>query len=681
MARKASKKPGKFQLQPWHFGRVEDQALVAREVDKVLRQLRHPVFMTAAHSIKDTGAGKVVMLTAFLEKQCGGQFPLHNQTIGDCFAAGTMVLGERTRAIEHVRVGDVVWTGEGRLTRVVSVRAIETCRPMVRIHSVGGRPTTCTADHKFLVYRMGRVAGKRVNSTYYRRAIGGQPQGFAKGKVITIFESRRPEWVAASDLRDTDCLLAPTALERIPAPHDVPGGLWDSAAGRRLLGYFLGNGYAGDGSVEFAVSNPSIESELVTTLVAAGFSPKVSSYRKDCGAWRVRVHNRKLVDWFRLHFYDDEAVKSFPGWAIGCADFLAGLAAADGHGSGNHHSVDSTSDSIIFATVASLVQLGYEPTVNPASRSIGTYPNARPLWRVTWRDEKQKSYVWRDEQFVCRPIRRIEWLEGPVVVYDVGVADAHHSFLPDGHAAHNCVSHGWGLGTDVVKATQIATGAAETFTGETATELIYAGSRHEIGHDQIKPDRQNPDGDGSVGAWAAQFVTEYGTLIRGKYGNLDLTNYDGQLARQLGRTGVPDDLEPRLREHPIKTTSLVLTYEQARDSIANGYPVAVSSMQGFRVGSQGAVRDKDGFLQPEGQWGHCQLFAGADDKFGRPGLLCVNSWGTSWISGPTRNGQPEGSYWVDAGTVNRMLAEHDSFALSGYVGYPGQVDQLEYMLI
>jgi hypothetical protein len=227
----------------------------------------------------------------------------------------------------------------------------------------------------------------------------------------------------------------------------------------------------------------------------------------------------------------------------------------------------------------------------------------------------------------------------------------------------DCVSHGWSMLTDTLKCVQIVAGQREKFPGENATEVIYAGSRIEIGHGGCG--RQ----DGSIGAWAAQFVSEYGTLVRSKYGSIDLTTYDGNRAKAWGMPGrgVPDELESILKDHTIKTTSMVQTYEEARDAIANGYPVAVCSNQGFAM-----ARDKDGFARPQGSWGHCMCFIACDDSFGRPGLLCMNSWGPDWIDGPKRLDQPDGSFWVDADTVNRMLRGQDSFAGSGYVGFPTQ---------
>lgn len=56
---------------------------------------------------------------------------------------------------------------------------------------------------------------------------------------------------------------------------------------------------------------------------------------------------------------------------------------------------------------------------------------------------------------------------------------------------------------------------------------------------------------------------------------------------------------------------------------------------------------------------------------GRPGLLCLNSWGPDWVNGPKWPAdQPNGSFWVDSKTVDAMLANEDSFAISGFVGFP-----------
>lgn len=242
----------------------------------------------------------------------------------------------------------------------------------------------------------------------------------------------------------------------------------------------------------------------------------------------------------------------------------------------------------------------------------------------------------------------------------------------------DCVSHGWGRGAQDLMLVEIGMhGEPEEWQGEVATEPIYAGSRVEIGGGRI-------NGDGSVGAWAARYVKEFGILLRTQYGNVDLRTYSGNKARDWGRRGkgVPDALEPIAREHPIRTVSLVTSYEQGRDAIANGYPVPVCSMRGFAM-----TRDREGFCKPQGQWAHCMVFRACFvAKGNRPGLVCQQSWGNS-PTGPNKltleNGDvielPQGCFGVDAEVANGMLArDPDSYAISNFEGFPRQ--EIDYSL-
>lgn len=233
----------------------------------------------------------------------------------------------------------------------------------------------------------------------------------------------------------------------------------------------------------------------------------------------------------------------------------------------------------------------------------------------------------------------------------------------------DCVSHGWAKALEIVSAADIvARGEAEEYRGTFATEWLYGTGRVLVGGGRLG------NSDGSLGSWQAKAVKEHGTLVRAKFGNHDLTNYDPKRAKSWGYRGLPaNELEPTADEHPAGETALVTTYEQARDSIFNGYAVAVCSNQGFTN-----TRDSQGFAQPKGNWAHCMVFIAMDDESGRPGLLCLNSWGTSWIRGPKRHDQPEGSFWVDAEVAERMLRGQDSFAPSSYRGYPSR--KIDYTL-
>jgi hypothetical protein len=191
-------------------------------------------------------------------------------------------------------------------------------------------------------------------------------------------------------------------------------------------------------------------------------------------------------------------------------------------------------------------------------------------------------------------------------------------------------------------------------------EAIYGGSRVEIGGGRIQ-------GDGSIGAWAAQFVQQYGVLPRDKYEGEDLTVYSESLCRKWGREGVPAKYETISKQSPVKGAALVKTYAEAEKAIQQGYFIAVCSDQGFRM-----QRDSEGFCQPSGQWMHCMAFVGAK-KGDRPGFFIVNSWGDNSTTGPRVPADaPACGWWVDRSVCERMLRQGDSWAFSDAVGFPAK---------
>ena len=228
----------------------------------------------------------------------------------------------------------------------------------------------------------------------------------------------------------------------------------------------------------------------------------------------------------------------------------------------------------------------------------------------------------------------------------------------------DCVSHGFGGAVDALTCVQIAVrNLPQAWKGHTATEWIYGTSRVIQGRGRLGND------DGSLGAWAQAAVKENGTLLRKQYGDYDLSKYSGDVAKDWGYQGLPEHLEATADEHPVQTTALVESYEEIRDAICNGYPVPICSTQGFSD-----RRDEMGFAKPKGKWPHCMYLIAIDDTGERPGALCINSWGEHWISGPKRHGQPEGSFWIDADTIDKIARQGDSWALSNFKGYVNNVD-------
>ena len=239
--------------------------------------------------------------------------------------------------------------------------------------------------------------------------------------------------------------------------------------------------------------------------------------------------------------------------------------------------------------------------------------------------------------------------------------------VPHAQETGDCVSHSFGLGVDLLTATQIVKrNSPQRWVAPVATEVIYGG-RREIG----RKDYHKYYSQGMNGIFAAEFVKRYGPLLRQRYlDNWDFTDYSGDMARKLGGKDLPAELKPLCKVHPVGCITLARSWEEARDCVFNGYPVLLSSSQGFTT--RGG-RDKDGFLAPSrNSWMHSMCLAGIDDSTNRPGGLIINSWGSTWIDGPKRHNQPDGSFWADASVIDRMCRQGDTIAISCYAGYPRQ---------
>lgn len=299
-----------------------------------------------------------------------------------------------------------------------------------------------------------------------------------------------------------------------------------------------------------------------------------------------------------------------------------------------------------------VAKFGYKPNPDATRDFVATlkrptFTQAAPA--VVQNATERNAFLYRALQRVHRAKYGRDWIVGTQKIGD-------------------CVSWGWGHGADVHLAVMWALGDITIAEWRpAATEAIYGGSRVEA-----RGRSYYAGGDGSYGGAAARWVREWGIVFRQPYPELgiDLTTYDGGRARSWGAYGCggPGDngrLDSLAKQHPIRNVALVRSFREAAAALQSGYPVPVCSGQGFHE-----IRDRDGFSRPSGSWSHCMCFVGV--RFGdRPGLLCLNSWGPRWISGPKwPEDMPDGSFWVDASVCDRMLSLGDSFAISGYDGFP-----------
>ncbi len=247
---------------------------------------------------------------------------------------------------------------------------------------------------------------------------------------------------------------------------------------------------------------------------------------------------------------------------------------------------------------------------------------------------------------------------GKVVLLHKIIEKVRGSFVNRVQRIGDCVSFGTAGALEASYAADIAIRNQPEKWVDIATEWVYGTSRVLVGKGRLG------NSDGSVGAWAAKAAFEHGNLFRERYGTHDLSAYSGQRAKSWGYRSLPLELERTADNYQTPSMpTLCRSYSEMRDAIANGYGVAVCSNYGFRD-----TRDSQGFSRKSGSWAHCMHFHGVDDTPGRPGALCQNSWPATWISGPKRHDQPEGSFWVDAETIDGMLRQNDSYILPGLNG-------------
>jgi len=235
----------------------------------------------------------------------------------------------------------------------------------------------------------------------------------------------------------------------------------------------------------------------------------------------------------------------------------------------------------------------------------------------------------------------------------------------------SCVAFGWGRGCQDLMLWQVATGTTDKHPEhDVAAEPIYGGSRVEVGGGQI-------GGDGSIGAWAAKWVKDWGVLLRKIYtvGNktYDLSLYSESRCRQYGSYGCPDDLEPEARLHPVTSVAMVRNAAEAWAAVGAGKPVPVCSDRGF------TTRLNQGFCEPSGTWNHCMLLRG---RFIHPSrgkcFVIQNSWGGYLdgtgsdvidVQGRGNVELPQGCFATTFNVVDYICRQQDSFAAAGLKGW------------
>ncbi len=345
----------------------------------------------------------------------------------------------------------------------------------------------------------------------------------------------------------------------------------------------------------------------------------------------------------------------------------------------------------------------------------------RPAWRLglagvlitlyavaLWNAPEKKSGGWRsasDFGYTPDPAGAAEFLESLDVRFFRDAApdamakaeerdtflyramDAAHRerygkpFAPERQGIGDCV--GWGAAHAVYCAESVEwqLGNRSEPPIFPSTEALYGGSRVEA---RGKPgDGSRPVGgwsDGSTGYAAAKWLRDWGVVYRrqhelkknggGGVEVLDLRDYSSERAKQYGAYGCGgrDDggrLDKIAAETPCRHVVAVKTWDELVAAITSGYPVTIASSQGFTK-----TRDADGFCKASGTWMHQMCIAGIRFKKNggggvpRDGALVLNSWGDYCRGGKWPDDQPDGTFWAERRTVERILRQGDCWAIA-----------------
>jgi len=221
----------------------------------------------------------------------------------------------------------------------------------------------------------------------------------------------------------------------------------------------------------------------------------------------------------------------------------------------------------------------------------------------------------------------------------------------------DCVSHACRNAVDCARAVEILLkGEPEEWVARGATEAIYGCRGH--------------GGQGMSCDQATRFVSSAGgILLRQNYSDLgiDLSTYNASIGTAWGRSGVPANVVAEAKKHQAVYSARLTTVEGAIAALHNGYGIHCCSGQGFSN-----TRNSSGFSDPRGSWSHDMANSGhATEGLDEEGFLIQNSWG-AWNSGPTRLGQPPGSFWVTKSVMERLIGAGGTFAVGNVRGWPAR---------
>lgn len=646
--------------------------------DQLMENSKYAYFKDGANKIKNSGKGK--LSTPYKSVLRFDKNPYNErQTVGDCLVAGTQIQMSdgSLKKIEDIQIGEYVITHNSRPKKVYEI--------------INKKPTNNIINHIQI-----KKYDKIISTTNDHK--------------VVVFDDSGYQWIEAQDLKEGDLLVLPIGFqnhEQTYAKLNLSDYIQDleyeiSSQGIRIKGskntspqqvklsddlmwlfgiYAAEGGIDGDnkGRITFNLHIKEIDTKnRIIFLMKDIFGAKCTEFnRPQQNVTCIRCSNTIVARLFHNMVTGNQWNKQLSHILLRSnkynkLSFLRGWIDGDGHIITNRRrkiTSVSVSKSLINDISNILISLQIQHTViNRKARNksktayqIDIYgEQVYKIFPELSCSTKVKQPT-KQNKLTCSlgllaPISKITQEEYSHNVYCINVED-DHSFIANGVAVHNCVSHGTRNACDITRAVEIdVKKQKESWIARGATEAIYGARGH--------------GGEGMSCSRAADFVSRTGGIVlRKNYNGIaDFSKYNGRLGAGWGGRGLPDKVIDLADNHQIKTVSLIRTVEEARDALHNGYGINVCSSYGFSN-----KRDSKGFAKVSGSWAHAMAWIACDDTNGEPSFLIQNSWGL-WNSGghPEWGPIPDGSFLIHADVAAGMLKQNGAYAFSDFDGFPPQ---------
>lgn len=659
-------------------------------------------------------------------KPAGKDFPCGPQQTGDCFEGETMVLmaDGTEKELKDVRIGELVVTHTGAIRQVIDTFQKQYTGDMVTIAVRGhSRPITATADHRFIWFpdcEYGRNNGgrdkKRDASRMEWKAIGdlevNQRVLIPFGLNLSPAESELIDVEDLTGLRQDGYLMA-ESMRRLPHKtaiipeyfrtwkHPICGAVLVDVRLARLIGLYLAEGGASKHRVDFWFnrSEQFLAWETAALIESVfGVAAEINHQPSKPTVVNVRCNSVPLAAFFKSlipgNVYSKEVpVELFRAERAVRMAALRGWMDGDGHDRGDGSSPKVTGVSASRPLAQSMEKLALSCGLKPcltlrkksdhqrvASSALSMHgPYAAELY-PEWANSTRKFKVCDRAEFgFAMPVKSIE--RRHVVdetVYCITVEE-EHSFIAEGYAVHNCVSHGWARPISECLAEQVALG--KSVTGGIVFQPHQYGVARRDG-DQFGISQLPCRSSGAIPSLAARNFEKFGLIFYHEV-EADGIHYSGKLADEWGCNGVPKKWLDLGKSRPGGQAYPVRSVDELRDAICNGYPC---SYAGPFTPGQKYQRDFRNCMTWDGRLlGYHQMCVlGYDGSLGsgREYFFIQNSHGEARPNDPGQaatkplSDEPEGGFWVSKATMQSMLDRNgECWACSAVAGFaPQEID-------